>query len=206
MASHRRMAENADAAPRNPLLNPPPKKSILRLRKKHDAGGRRPAPPPDPEKLLAAQSVSNALIAGIAVLVLMIAVWTWLAVVSGRVFPWFSVAQGLALGIAVRRYGRGFDWRFPLIAALLAWGGAYVGNFVVALPTTSAELDAGILQVLAGLTWWSFETFFAEVITPVDHIYALFAAAVAAFYGRRRLGREEIYALRTMTRRGPSPR
>ena len=189
-----------------PFLNSPPKKSILRLRKKHDRGSRRGAPPPDPEKLLAAQSVRSALIAGIAVLVLMIALWTWLAVVLGRVFPWFSVAQGLALGIAVRRYGRGFDWRFPLVAALLAWSGAYLGNFVVALPTTSAELDAGIFQVLGGLTWWSFETFFAEVITPVDHIYALFAAAVAAFYGRRRLGREEIYALRTMTRRGASRR
>lgn len=181
---------------REPRLTAPPKKSILRLRKKHDRR-EQSRPPPDPAKLIASQSPGNALVAGIAILLVMSAAWTWLAVVLNRVFPWFSVMQGLALGLAVRRYGRGFDWRFPLLAALLAWLGAYAGNLLVALPATTSELDAGAFQVLRGLTWWSFETFFSEVITPVDHIYAVFAAAVAAFYARRRLRREEFYALRS---------
>lgn len=174
------------------------RKSILRLRKKHTGSRAVTERRPDPQKLIRAQSLSGAVIAGVAVILLASATWTLVAVTFDRVFPWFSIVQGALAGLAVRRYGRGFDWRFPLVAGLLAWAGAFFGNLMVALPTTGSELGASVFEVLRGLTWWSFETFFSEVITIVDHIYALFAAAVSAFYARRRLNRHEVYALRTM--------
>ncbi len=176
----------------------PERKSIFRLKKRHTGGLDAARRRPDPAKLLRAQSTAGAIVGGLGALVLMSAVWTYAAVLSDRVFPWFSVVQGAAIGLAVRRYGRGIDWRFPVIAAVLAWVGTFLGNFVVALPTTIGQLGAGVFEVLRGLTWWSFETFFDEVITIVDHIYAFCAAAIAAFWSKRRLNRHEVYALRTM--------
>ncbi|MDH5501317.1 MAG: hypothetical protein OEY72_09500, partial [Gammaproteobacteria bacterium] len=64
------------------------------------------------------------------------------------------------------------------------------------LTTTAVVLDATALQVLRGLTVWTWQTWYAEVLSTADFIYALFAAAVAAFYSRRRLQRQEIFALR----------
>ena len=151
----------------------------------------------DPQVLLGAQSLSRAIAAALAAMLVLGWFWLLFTELTGRVFPWFSILQGIFIGLAVRRFGRGVDWRFPATAAVVAWAGAFFGNLLVAIPVTTAELDASAFEVVRGLTWWSFTTFFDEVITVVDHIYALCAAAVAAFYAPRRLDRHEAYALRT---------
>ena len=173
---------------------------MFRLRTKEPASADAPAPPPDPRTLIDAQSVIGATAAAVAVMILLCSVWVYVAVVSGRVLPWFSIIQGVFLGLAVRRFGRGLDWRFPLIAAVSALIGAFLGNLLVAVPTTSSTLGASATEVVFGLTWWSFETFFAEVITVVDYIYAFCAMAVAMFYSKRQLNRHEEFALRTRER------
>lgn len=173
---------------------------MLRLKQKHDRPDDETVERPDPRTLIASQSVAGAVVAGTVAVIATCALWTALTVATGRVFPWFTVLGGTFVGLAVRRYGRGFDYRFPLIAVILACAGALLGNLVIALPETMRQLDAGVWQVVRGLTWRSFELFFDEVITVVDYIYAGFASALAAFYSRRRLERHEEFALRTMKR------
>ena len=173
---------------------------MLRPKKRIDDPDERPIEQPDPQTLIASQSVAAGVVAGFVAVFVTCALWTALTVATNRVFPWFSMIGGILIGVAIRRYGRGFDFRFPLIAALLACAGALLGNLVIALPETTRQLDAGVLQVVRGLTWRSFELFFEEVITAVDYIYAGFAAALAAFYSRRRLNRHEEFALRRMKR------
>lgn len=166
-------------------------------RQKKTATQKDPPPRVDAQLLIEAQSVAGAILAGIAAMLILSFFWTVLASASGRVFPWFSTIQGIFIGLAVRRFGRGLDWRFPLIAGLVAWCGAFFGNLLVALPVTTGELEVSALEVIRGLTWWSITTFFDEVITVVDYIYAFCAAAVAVFYSKRRLSRQEEFALRT---------
>ena len=166
------------------------------LGKKKSKKEREPLRRVDPRLLLRAQSIAGAVAGGVVAVIVLSCFWTFFTGVFGRVFPWFSIIQGLFVGLAVRRFGRGLDWRYPLIAGTVAWLGAFFGNLLVAIPVTTRELDASVYQVVTGLTWWSFTTFFDEVITVVDYIYAFFAAAVAMFYSKRRLNRHEEFALR----------
>lgn len=178
---------------------------MLRLKQKSDGLDEEPLERPDPQALIASQSLIGAVVAGLVAVFATCALWTALTVATNRVFPWFTILGGIFIGLAIRRYGRGFDYRFPVIAVVLTCTGALLGNLVIALPETTRQLDAGAWQVVRGLTWRSFELFFEEVITAVDYIYAGFAAAFAAFYSRRRLDRHEEFALRTMKRdRGAS--
>lgn len=171
---------------------------MLRLPKKHDSPAEEPVDRPDPRALIDSQSVAGGVAGGVVAVAVMCASWTALTVATGRVFPWFTMPGGMMIGLAVRRYGHGFDYRFPVIAVALTCAGALLGNLVIALPETTRQLDANAWQVVRGLTWRSFELFFDEVISGVDYIYAGFASAIAAFYSRRQLDRHEEYALRTM--------
>lgn len=175
----------------------PKERRMLLPGKKKTTRAERLPQPVDPQTLRDAQSVKRAVLAALAATLVLSAFWMFFASVTGRVFPWFSIIQGIFIGLAVRRFGRGLDWRFPLVAGLFAWTGAFFGNLLVAIPATTSALDASWWEVIRGLTWWSLRTFFDEVITVVDYIYGLCAAAVAVFYAKRRLNRHEVFALRT---------
>ena len=148
--------------------------------------------------ILAQQSIGRAIGGGVAVVLVFGWIWAALSVTTGRVFPWLSVLIGALVGVAVRRYGRGLNWRFPVIAALLAWIGAYTGNLIIGIVETGRYLDAGVFNVFAGLSKDTMENFFTITVSPVDHIYAFCAAGVASFLAKRRLNRREILAIRTL--------
>lgn len=171
-------------------------KQVLRLPKRHAADG---SGPPDPElgaRLVRAQSLRGAVVASLIVIVAFSTAWALLSTALGRVFPWMTVLQGLLIGFAIRRAGRGLDWRFPLLAATAALAGALLGNVVVAASFTAAEFDTGTLAILRAVTSLTWPVFFDEVITGADAIYALAGAGVAAFYANRRLTRAQYGAWR----------
>jgi hypothetical protein len=106
--------------------------------------------------------------------------------------------QGVAIGLAVRRWGRGFDWRFPTLAASCSLLAAYVGNFMIAAHTSAGELGTSTANVVFNITGWTLDVFFAELITPADHIFALYGAVLAAYFAGRKVTRREAYALRIL--------
>lgn len=172
------------------------RKQVLRLPKRHSREG---AERPNPEigaRLVRAQSLRGAAMAALIVIVAFSVVWTMLSTALDRVFPWMTVVQGLFIGLAVRRGGRGLDWRFPSIAAIAAVAGAMAGNIVVAAAFTAAELETSTLTVLRAATDFTWPVFFDEVMTAADLIYALAAAGVAAYYANRRLTRGQYTSYR----------
>lgn len=171
---------------------------MLRSRKKRAAQSLAPPAGVAARDFIDGQAPGAALVASIAIAVLLNVIWLWLADLTGSFYHWFSLLQGPLIGLSVRRAGRGVDWRFPALAAVVTFVAAFSGNFLVSLSTTSAVLEVGPLQVLRGLTLWTWQTWYAEVLGATDFIYALFAACVAAFYSRRPLQRQEILALRSM--------
>lgn len=171
---------------------------MLRLRKKHSGIQTHTGPKPDATVILAQQSIWRATAGGIAVVLVFGWMWAILSVETGRIFPWFTIIIGAIVGLAVQRYGRGVDWRFPALAAFLAWSGAYADNLMIGIVETGRYIEAAPARVLAGLSKDTMENFFANTVTPVDHIYALCAAGVASFFAKRRLNRREVLAIRTM--------
>jgi hypothetical protein len=173
---------------------------MLRLQKKHSGIQSDTGPKPDGVLILAQQSVGRAVAGGIAVVLVFGWIWAALSVATGRVFPWLSILIGALVGLAIQQYGRGLDWRFPVIAGLLAWSGAYVGNLMIGIVETGRYIEAGVFSVFAGLSRDTMENFFANTVSPVDHIYALCAAGLAAYLAKRRLNRREVLAIRTISK------
>lgn len=168
----------------------------LRLRKKHGEGRGLEATAEDGERLEKAQSLRAATVAGLITIIAFCFIWISLSSLSGRVFPWMTVVLGWAVGMVVRRAGRGVDWRFPALAACLAIAGSVIGNVVLAASTTASELGTGTLDVLGAVTSMTWPVFFDEVWNIADGFFAVVAAGFAAFYANRRLTRAEFYSLR----------
>jgi len=110
------------------------------------------------------------------------------------------VLIGALIGLAVQRFGRGLDWRFPVVAVLVAGLAAYVGNLLIGVVQTAQYVDATPGQVLGGLSLDTLRVFFSNTISPTDHIYAFSACGVAAFFANRRLKRHEVLGLRLAER------
>jgi len=172
------------------------RKSFLRLPKRH-AGGEPHTTEIDGGRLVREQSVANAIYAGLIVVILFSIFWAMMSALMNRIFPWLTLLLGAFVGFAVRRAGNGLDWRFALLAAVIAAGGALVANIVVAAAFTAAELGTGTLHVLRKVTSMTWPVFFDEVMSSADAVYAFFGAGIAAFYANRRLSRAEYHALRT---------
>ena len=169
---------------------------MFRLKQKHSRATTDKLPPADGRRLLAEQSLARGLAWSIVVGLLLCWLWAILSVTSGRVFPWFSVLNGAVIGIAMQRFGRGLDWRFPVTAAGIAGLAAYAGNLIIGIFETGRYIEAAPLQVLGGLSADTMENFFQITISPIDHIYAFCACGVAAFFANRRLKRHEVFGLR----------
>lgn len=170
--------------------------SVLRLRKRHAPGEHDKPTVDDGARLVRAQSVRQAVMAALIVIVLFAVLWSMLSGALNRVYPWMTLLLGILVGLAVRRAGLGLDWRFPAIAGALTIVGAFIGNVVVAASFAAAELETSTFDVLRSMSSFTMPTFFNEVITYADIIFSAFAAMIAAFYAKRRLDRRQFHALR----------
>ena len=178
-----------------------PDKPVLRLPKKH-AAGLDSRPDPDlGRRLEASQSLRNAFVAGLLATLSFAALWLVLTAASGRILPFVAVVSGLPIGYAVQRGGRGLDWRFPVLAAALAVGGALLGNVLIAAAYTAGEFDTGLWRIIGNVTPMTWPVFFEEAMTGADYVYALCAGGIAAYYANRRLSRRQFFALRSWQQR-----
>jgi hypothetical protein len=173
-----------------------PNPNPLRLRKKHGDGRRPNVTAADGARLVEAQSLRNAVLVSLFILIVFCIVWISLSAALNRVFPWMTVVLGGALGMGIRHAGRGVDWRFPALAAVMALVGSVASNIVLAAATTGEFYGMGTVETLQATTSTTWEVFFERVWTVAHGFYAVVAAGVAAFFANRRLTRTQFYALR----------
>ncbi len=149
---------------------------------------------------MAEQSVRRGLLGSFGVALLLCWLWALFAMATGRVFPWFTILIGALIGVAMQRFGRGLDWRFPVLAIIIAGAAAYTGNVMIGVLETGRYIEAEPIRVMGGLSVDTMRNFFRNTISPVDHIYAFSACGVAAFFANRRLKRHEVLGLRSLGR------
>jgi hypothetical protein len=177
-----------------PVMNETP--NPLRLQKRHGSGAQTGVTSADGRRLVGAQSIRNAIVAGLITVIVFSFFWIALTELTNRVYPWLTVVLGFLLGHGIRLAGRGSDWRFPAIAAVMAIAGSLGANIILAASVTAAGLGTGTLQVLQAVTSMTWPVFFDEVLTVADAFFAVVGAGLAAFYSNRRLTRNEYLALR----------
>lgn len=170
--------------------------SIARMRKRHTPRRPTEADAEDGRRLLQRQSFRGAAIASLVVIVVFGVLWAMLSTLTNRIFPWMTVVLGILIGLAIRRAGRGLDWRFPVLAAFAAVLGAFAGNVVVSAAFTARALDTNTLAVLGAVTSMTWPVYFEEFVTVADVVYALTAAVLAAYFANHRPTRAEFLALR----------
>jgi hypothetical protein len=176
--------------------------NVFRLPKRHQPASKTVASAADGARLHAAQSPWFALAAGLAVVAVFSVFWAAASVLIGRIFPWATLLLGVLVGLAVRRAGQGFDWRFPALAAVLAGTGAVAANVIVAAAFTAGEFGTSTLTVLGAVTSMTWPVYFSEAFSSADAAYALIASGVAAYYAHRPLSRAEFLALRKLEQEG----
>ena len=174
---------------------------ILRLKKRHSGAEPSTRATIDPVALAGSQSLRGALYGAMLAALILNVLWVVSSMVFDRFFPWFSIVQGFLIGRAVRRFGDGFDWRFPLLAAVMAFAAAVTGSFISALNLTGREFGTGALPLITEISWHTIRTFLAREFGAVGTVYGLFGAALAANYSRRILDRDEASALRAWRER-----
>lgn len=173
-----------------------PHYQVLRLRQKHAPGSHEQPGVADGERLVRAQSLRQASMAAFIAIVLFAVIWSMLTAMLGRVFPWMTLILGVLVGFAIKRAGQGLDWRFPTLAAVMAFVGAILANIVIAAGYTAGEFDITTLAVLRSVTTMTWPIFFDEVMTAADWVFAASAGVVSTFFANRRLNRREYQALR----------
>jgi hypothetical protein len=173
-----------------------PNEQPLRLRKKHGSGAQKDTSAADGQIIVDGQSIRNAVVVGLIVVLIFSAFWVALTELTNRIYPWFTVVLGCLLGYSTRLGGRGTDWRFPLLASLMTLLGSLTANVVVAASVTAEGFGTGTLDVLRSATSMTWPVYFDEVLTVADVFFAAVAAALAAFLANRRLTRTEYLALR----------
>lgn len=172
-----------------------PIKSIVRLPRRHQRAANNSIGV-DASELVAEQSVRDAAVAGVVVIVAFSVLWVMLSTLVNRIFPWMTVLLGILMGLVVRRAGQGLDWRFPVLAAAMTLVGSLVSNVIVAAAFTAEELDSTTFEILRAATSMTWPVFFREVISAADVVYAAMGAGAAAFFANRRLTRGEYIAWR----------
>ena len=173
---------------------------MFRLKQKHSQAPQNRRPAADGRRIMAEQSVRRALIGGLGTALLLCWGWALLSMMTSRVYPWMTIVIGALIGLAVQRFGRGLDWRFPVIAVVIAGIAAYAGNLMIGVLETGRYIEAETIRVIGGLSIDTMRNFFRNTINPIDHIYAFSACGVAAFFANRRLQRHEVLGLRTMNK------
>lgn len=166
------------------------------MRKRHTPPELLQAGTEDGKRLVQHQSLRDALVAGLIVVILFSVLWAMLSTLTNRIFPWMTILLGIMVGLVIRRAGGGLDWRFPALAMAVTLLGALLANIVVAAAFTAGVLETSTFTVLVAVTSMTWPVFFDESISAADIVYALFAAATAAFYANKRLNRGEYLALR----------
>jgi hypothetical protein len=127
------------------------------------------------QRLKEEQNFGLAVFAGGFAAVLSAIVWAIFAVLTGYKTGVAAILVGLAVAFAVRKFGKGTEERFRIVAALCAAFGCLLGNVFAVIALIMQQASVSLFRVLS--VWLSQPT------VMVESIASIFGAADLLFSG-----------------------
>jgi len=160
------------------------------------------------EKLLAEQNLVAATVFGALAMILAAGFYGVIGS-GGATYSFMSAGIGLAVGLTMQFLGRGIDYRFPLVASILALIGCLLGNmFTLVIYVARSNMVSPFktlaetpLDVLVG---WA-----VSGVQLISLFFWMMSMVTAIYFAKRSLTREErlaigLYEMRAGRHQAPS--
>lgn len=144
------------------------------------------------EHLKSGQRFIPAAVAGLVVAVVAAVAWAVVTVLTKHQIGWLAIGLGAAVGVVVRWLGRGFEVRFAVLGAALAFFGVFLGNFLTIMGMLSNEMGIPLFDILQKFPYEQMPTLMRETFQPMDLLFYGLATWCGWKFSRRELADDEI--------------
>lgn len=146
------------------------------------------------DHLRAGQRLVPAVVIGALAALAGAAVWALVTVLTNSQIGWLAIGIGALVGVAVRWQGRGFEVRFAVLGAALAFAGVFVGNFLTIIGMFCKHGDASFFEVLGEFPYGEMLALMRATFEPMDLLFYALAIWCGWKYSRREVEEAEIRA------------
>lgn len=120
--------------------------------------------------------------------------WALVTVLSNTQIGWLAIGIGALVGVAVRWQGRGFEVRYAVLGAALAFAGVFAGNFLTILGLLCKRDHAPFFEALQNFPFAELPAFMRATFEPMDVLFYALAIWCGWKYSRRELADTELRA------------
>ncbi len=139
------------------------------------------------QRLKDEQNFGLAVLAGGCAALLSSILWALFALISGYKTGFAAILVGLAVGYTIRKFGKGVEEKFQILAAVYAVLGCLLGNVFAGIVLIVQQANVSLFRVLS--VWLAQPTVMAQAITSLfdtaDLVFSGFALYVAFRYSLR---------------------
>jgi hypothetical protein len=150
------------------------------------------------EDLRQKQRLGSGILSGIAAAAIGAVGWGAFTYLTNYKLGAMAVAVGALVGFAVRKFGRGIDIQFRILAALLALLGCLAGNLLVVCIIIAHQGGFSVLGVISALTPASAIKWLQVTFDPMDIIFYGIAVYEGFKLAVRRLTQENYAKIANM--------
>ena len=150
------------------------------------------------ETLLSEQNFVAAIISGAIATVLAAGIYAVMTAFSGGTsYSFMAAGIGAAIGFTMQFLGRGIDGKFAVVASVYAVLGCVLGNLLAVVLMISKADQVSPLTVISSIPTGELLGWVFADLQLMDLVFWMAAVAGAAYFVKRRLSREEGFALYT---------
>jgi hypothetical protein len=132
--------------------------------------------------MLKNQNFFMGIIGGLAAFIAGVGLWTGTMLLLSYKLDWMALGVGLMIGFSVRLLGKGVEWKFGIIGAILAFFGSISGNLLTACIIFSHGKSISLFSVILQLTPKTELYFLKAVIGPFDVIFCIGAILIGYYF------------------------
>ncbi len=121
------------------------------------------------------QNFSYAVIGGLFLSVLCSVIWAVITVATEMQIGFMAIGVGIIVGHGVKFFGAGFETRFGVLGASLAFLGCFLGNFLSQIGFFINESGMTFIEVLAYLDFSTIDLIMRDSFSGMDIFFYIFA-------------------------------